>query len=110
MTTILLVTRPKHDLTTRYISVWAQKVTDEAYTRGNTVLDLYGSRARRQIVEAMTAKQRPKIIFFNGHGSEDCVCGHDDEKLVAAGDNETILAGAVVYASAIPGRHLSTWI
>jgi hypothetical protein len=98
MTTILLVTRPKHDLTTRYLSAWAQKVIDEANTRGNTVLDLHGSRARRELVEAMAVKQRPKLIFFNGHGSEDCVCGHDDEKLVAVGDNEAILAGAVVYA------------
>jgi hypothetical protein len=38
------------------------------------------------------------MIFLNGHGSEDCVCGPDDEKLVQAGDNETILAGAVVNA------------
>jgi hypothetical protein len=60
MTTILLVTRPKHDLTTRYISVWAQKVTDEAYTRGNTVLDLHGSRAHRETMEAMTASSGRK--------------------------------------------------
>lgn len=98
MATILLITRPKHDLTTRYISTWAQKVIEEAATRGHTVLDLPGSRARRDNIESMIAKQRPQLLFFNGHGNDGCVSGHDDEILIAAGENDAILTGALVYA------------
>jgi hypothetical protein len=98
MATILLVTRPKHDLTTRYISTWAAKVIEEAKTRGHTVLDLPGSRAHRGNVEGMIAKQQPQLLFLNGHGNDACVAGHDDEILIAADDNDAILAGALVYA------------
>jgi hypothetical protein len=98
MATILLVTRPKHDITTRYISTWAEKVIAEAKTRGNTVLDLPGSRARRENVEGMIAKQQPQVLFFNGHGNAHCVGGHDDERLIVADDNDAILAGTLVYA------------
>ena len=98
MATILLVTRPKHDITMRYISTWAEKVIAEAKTRGHTVLDLSGSRARRENVEGMIAKQQPHVFFFNGHGNAHCVGGHDDEILIAADDNDAILAGSLVYA------------
>lgn len=98
MATILLVTRPKHDLTTRYISAWAQTVIDEAHTRGHGVLDLHGSRARRAVVESMLTKQKPPLLFFNGHGNDHCVTGHNNEVLVATGTNEELLQGALVYA------------
>jgi hypothetical protein len=98
MATILLVTRPKHDLTTRYISAWAQKVVTEANERGNTVFDLQGNRACRKVVEGMISKRRPRLFFFNGHGNDTTVGGHDNEVLIAANVNDSMLAGSLVYA------------
>lgn len=38
MNRILLITRPDHDITTRYLSIWSKKVTELAVSliKGNT--------------------------------------------------------------------------
>jgi len=94
----LLVTRPKHDDTTHYLFYWAQKIIEIAKEKGIKVLDLDRDRANKGEFESMVAKMRPSFIFFNGHGSVDCINGCDGEALIEVGDNEKILKGKSVYA------------
>jgi hypothetical protein len=98
MTTILLVTRPEYDYTTRYISAWAEEVLTYARAQRHIVFDLRKTRARRKEFEGMLRKRHPSLVFLNGHGDEQTVAGQNDEMLVEAGTNETLLQNTVVYA------------
>ncbi|MBI2443770.1 MAG: hypothetical protein HYV42_00820 [Candidatus Magasanikbacteria bacterium] len=94
----LLVTRPNFDLTTRYISTWANKIITLAKEKGSDVFDLDKKRASRKEFESMIKKNEPTIVFLNGHGNYDVVTGQDNEELVRAGDNEKLLKSKVIYA------------
>lgn len=96
--TSLLATRPNHDITTRYISAWAEAVLDFAKWRGHVVFDLSKKKARRGMFESMLRKHDPDIVFLNGHGNKSSVFGYDDEPLLEAGVNQIILRGRVAYA------------
>lgn len=93
----ILVTRPEYDYPTRYISTWAKKIVDLANKKGSA-LDLPKQKANKKLVESMLQKHDPPLVFFNGHGSEDCVMGQDDEVLIKAGENDKALAGKIVYS------------
>lgn len=94
----LLVTMPNHDLTTRYISTWAEKIINIAKEKGDKIFILDKKRANRKEFESMIKKHEPAIIFLNGHGNYDVVAGQDNEELVRAGDNEKILKSKIIYA------------
>ncbi len=94
----ILITRPNSDRTTRYISEWAGKVVKFAESKGFGVLDLAGERANRAEFESMLRKHRPSFIFLNGHGSDMFVTGQNEEVLVEAGVNETVLRASIIYA------------
>jgi len=40
MNKILLITRPKHDITVRYLFYWAKKIIELAKNKGISILDL----------------------------------------------------------------------
>ena len=94
----VLLTRPKHDYTMRYISVWNEEVIDIAKSKKFAIFDLEGTRAVRHEVESFLAKKHPELVLLNGHGAPDHVMGNENEVLVQKGENEHTLAGAVVYA------------
>lgn len=96
--TIFLVTRPKYDYTTRYISTWAEKMVEWSREKGHFVLDLEGKRACKKEFESIIESKRPSLIFLNGHGNDSVVTGQDGEILVEAGKNNRMLGGAIVYA------------
>ena len=93
----LLVTRPNFDLTTRYISVWAQKIIKLAQDKGCPVFDLYKDRASRKVLESVLRKKEPSLVFLNGHGDYGLVCGQDNEEIIAVNTNETVLHSKVAY-------------
>lgn len=94
----IVITRPNHDLTTRYLSAWAQSVMREADEKSHHVVDLKEARARRKEFESVVKKVKPDLIFLNGHGSSKRVLGQDNEPLVELKGNAKILRGAVTYA------------
>lgn len=94
----LLVTRPNYDLTTRYISAWAEIVLDFATGHGNAVFDLAKKKAQRGVFESMIKKNNPDLVFLNGHGSDDAVLGQDDKPLLQVGVNQSLLKDKVIYA------------
>ena len=98
MNKILLITRPDHDITTRYLSAWKKKVVDLAERKNIRVLDLKRAKANKKEFEGRLKKVQPSFVILNGHGDEDCVTGYDNEILVQAGKNEDILKSKIVYA------------
>jgi len=94
----MIVTRPQHDITTKYLSVWAGEVIVFAKKKRIEVFDLFKAKANKNDFEGRVKKLHPDVIFLNGHGNDDCVTGHDNEKLIEAEDNHDILRGAITYA------------
>ncbi|MDD5527833.1 MAG: hypothetical protein PHO56_02535 [Patescibacteria group bacterium] len=103
----LLLTRPNHDQTVRYISTWAERVKNFAEERDFNVLDLKNGRAKRKYLESMLKKQDPSLVFLNGHGDNSVITGQDNEILAAVGDNEKIFDSRVIYSlSCCSGKEL----
>jgi len=94
----LIVTRPQHDLTTRYISSWAQEVIDLANKKRVDVIDLQKEKANKNELVGRIKKVSPSIVFLNGHGTDSSIKGHDDETLVHEGENEEVLFGRITYS------------
>ena len=94
----MIVTRPQHDVITKYLSVWAEEVINFAKKKRIEVIDLLKDKANKKDFVGRVKKLQPDVIFLNGHGDDDCVTGHDEETLVEVGDNYDILRGAITYA------------
>lgn len=94
----LLLTRPLYELTTHYLYYWAKIVVDFAKAKGVTVYDLRDSRANRTELTNYLVKKSPGVVFLNGYGRDDRICGQNDEVLLQAGENEELLRSKIVYA------------
>ncbi len=94
----LLLTRPRYELTTHYLYYYAKIVIDFAKARGISVYDLKDSRANKSELTSFLIKKSPDIVFLNGHGQADLICGQNDEVLLQVGDNEQLLRSKTVYA------------
>ncbi len=94
----LIITRPQHDVTTRYLSSWAGEIIDFAKKKGIDVYDLVKEKANRAEFEGRVKKIKPEAVFLNGHGSDDCVTGHDNSVLVSVKENHEILNNKITYA------------
>ncbi len=98
MSNIALVTTPKSDSTTRYISAWAVKTIEELKSKNLQFIVLAKERAISSVLDSMIQKHCPSLIFLNGHGGPDVVTGHNNQILVVAGKNEGVLKDMVTYA------------
>lgn len=94
----ILITRPEHDLPTRYLSRWSTKIIEEAQSKGFEVLDLHREKACQTEFMGRVSKTRPSLVVLNGHGHPDAVTGHNNEVLVATSENPEILGGLLTYA------------
>lgn len=94
----LIVTRPQHDVTTRYLSNWAEEIIQLAERKGVDVIDLLRDKANRKELEGRIKKLLPELLFLNGHGDDDTIAGHDNEVLIKAEDNHEMLKGIITYA------------
>ncbi len=98
MSNTALVTTPSSDRTTRYISAWAENTIEKLKSKHLQFISLIRERATTSVLESMLKKHNPSLLFLNGHGGPDLVCGHDDEILIQNGKNEAVLKGVVTYA------------
>lgn len=98
MTGTLLLTRPNHDLITAYLYYWSNLVIKAAENKNIKVLDLKGRKSNKANLVSYINKHQPKLIFFNGHGSESEIAGFNDEILVEANKDEALLSDKIIYA------------
>lgn len=96
----LLLTLPRHDDVTEYLSQFSQAIGEEADKQGIECKPLKDENANRAEFDKVMNKLDYRMIVFNGHGSADSIKGYKDETLVAVGDNEEILKDRIVYARA----------
>ena len=99
MNDILLITRPKYDDGTEYLSYYSSLILKEANNKNIQTKDFYGERANKDEVTKFIKNKSPKLILINGHGDESSLCGHDN-KIIFSFDNITLLKDKIVYARA----------
>lgn len=99
MTETLLVTRPKHDDCTEYLSAYALEIIKEANKNNINVKDFEGKNANKQEIEKYLKLKNPKLIFLNGHGNENEICGHKKEVIFDI-KNANLLNNKITYARA----------
>lgn len=98
MSKSFLITRPEHDNTTNYLSRYSELIIEFSKKKGIIFFDFRKDRVIKAEIKKLINKKNPKLIIFNGHGTEDSVRGHKDETLVKVGENEDLLNGRMVYA------------
>lgn len=94
----VIVTRPQHDKVTYYISSWAEDIILFCHDNGIDFFDLGSNQVTKEKFEGYLNKQKPRIVLLNGHGDNESICGHNDEKIVEIGQNERVLREKIVYA------------
>lgn len=95
-----LITRPQHDKETSYLHSFSKAiisiVKDERKIHLN---NLEGTKADRTNVERGLSSKEKTLAFFNGHGNEETVFGHED-KAILDKNNVKLTKDKIVYALA----------
>ncbi len=99
MNEILLITRPKYDDGTEYLSAYASLVIKEAQKSDVEFKDFEGSHVNKGEIEKYLQSKNPKLLFLNGHGNEDEIFGHKDE-IIFSVSNINLLKNRLIYARA----------
>lgn len=95
----ILITLPDFDPTTKYISEWNKSIIVPAMLRNcrdNHILEK--QKANRSHVKYTIEKENPRLLIFNGHGDDDCICGHNNEILIKLGENDNLLDSRIVHS------------
>ncbi len=93
-----LITRPKHDLITSYLHDFSKEIVKTTKeTNDIHVTNLEGSKVIRQNVEDCLNKEKPKLVFLNGHGDRERVAGHKDE-IILDSSNVNLTNNKIIYA------------
>jgi hypothetical protein len=100
MNKTLLITRPRHDDGTAYLSYYASLILKEAEKLSIFYKDFYGKNANSIAVSKYLSKRDPKLLFINGHGDSDSLEGHEGEILFSINKNICLLKDKIVYARA----------
>ena len=100
MTKKFLITRPNYDLETSYLHDFSKEIVAKAHGDKNIhITDLENNNANRDKLEKSIAKESPGLVFLNGHGDEESVCGHDYEVILDK-NNVGLTKDKIVYALA----------
>jgi len=94
----ILITLPEYDDTTFYCSKFAEEIVKLAKDSGLRVFDIRKDRVNRKIVVAMLQEKNPRLILFNGHGSDGTIAGHNDEILIKTPDDLDLLKSKIVHS------------
>lgn len=93
----LLLTRTRHDIGNQYLYAYSEEVIKEAENLGwKTDLAEDEKNTKNEIRSRLT-KTKPDFIFFNGHGDEETLYGHEDKEIVGI-DSVKILTDKIVFA------------
>lgn len=94
----IIITLPRHDDLTEYLSAFSKNVIKEAFDKGIKLKELKDKEATRSEFEKAVVRLNYSMIILNGHGTPSSIKGYKDEILVSMGLNEHLLKEKIVYA------------
>jgi len=96
--TILFV-RPCHDDVISYLYYYSDELVKMSRdNKGFKTLNKEKGQANKSIITNIISENKPTFIMFNGHGNEECICGHNDERIIELGKNHNLLKNTVTYS------------
>ena len=93
----ILITLPRYDDVTEYLSEFSKGLFEEAKKREINMRPLRDKEATRTNFERTLQKLPCGMVFLNGHGSNSQILGHEREVLLDS-DNIAMLKDKIVYA------------
>jgi len=97
---ITLFVRPRHDDVVTYLHHYSDDLVKISDSKGFKTLNKEKEQTTKEIVTNIISKNKPNFIMFNGHGNENCICGHNDEPLIELDKNHNLLGNKITYALA----------
>jgi hypothetical protein len=97
--TRLFITRPQYDKGTEYLYAWSEKIIESAEERGWKVDKSDASKVTKKEVHSRLKKKPADFVFFNGHGNESEMCGHNHE-LIMEKDSSHLLKDSITFTRA----------
>ncbi|MCH8945361.1 MAG: hypothetical protein IIA85_00365 [Nanoarchaeota archaeon] len=94
----LIITLPKSDIVTEYLSVFSKQIIDVCKEKSVKFKPLEKNHANKKEFEKLLKSIDYKLIILNGHGSPNVIQGHKNKELIKVGDNEEILSERITYA------------
>ena len=95
----ILITNPAHDDITHYLHVWSRQTIARAESGGHKVLKIERENVNRKNIEKFISRQKPELIVFHGHGTDDCIFGFGmKEVIVKSDDNEHHLKNKITHS------------
>lgn len=91
----ILITRPDHEIMTKYCYIWTTSIVVLAKEKLMNVYDLKGKKANRKDFESYVKINNPSIIFLNGHGNAKTITGYNNEPIM---DNKSVPSRSIIYA------------
>ncbi len=93
----VLITRPRHDVGTHYLYHWSLEVIREAKRKTQGIVDLAKGKAKRDAFQSYLKKDVSNVVIVNGHGNENCFCGHEDQELISVGGGDDLFKGKNLF-------------
>ena len=94
----ILITLPRSDDVTEYLSVFSKPIIGFSRKRSIKIKPLEGEKVNKDNFEKVLKKVDYSVVILNGHGSQDFICGHKNEKIIELNKNEGLLEGRITYA------------
>jgi len=97
MHTHIVMTLPRWDDVTEYLSAFSKDIHDKCKKNSVLITILEKENVTKEKVES-SIRKNTKMLILNGHGSPDCICGHRDEKIIELKVNDNLLDNKITYA------------
>ncbi len=93
-----LITRPNHDIITSYLHDFSKEIVRTVKGAQDIhITNLEGPNATRVKLEKALSKEKPKLVFLNGHGDRKKVAGHKDE-IILDNKNVDLTKNKIIYS------------
>ncbi len=92
----ILITLPRSDDVTEYLSVFSSPIIDACSNKSIRLTKL--EKPNKTNFENILSKLNHKMIIFNGHGSPNIISGHKNRSIIINGSNEFLLTNRITYA------------
>ena len=94
----VLFSRPKHDTTLSYLYYSSKELISLSVLLGHKTINKEKEKADEKNIRNVLEKQKPNLVIFNGHGSPESICGHNDEVLISTIKNINLLKEMIIYS------------
>ena len=95
----VLITKPRYDDTTAYLSEWSKEVTDDCKSRGIKILEVENENVDKITVENFIKSQNPTFLVFNGHGDPETIYGQHNKPLLSVEDlDKDVVSEKIIHS------------